>query len=187
MRYFCLLLLVGLGHALLAQSGPSRLVRCPDSLCDEQMRVFMVYSGDSVIISCDSMYLVNQVAADNYLRYQRFVRNTAQGPSFEALINLYDRRLSSQNSEYGQMRQQFDQLIGRSVETLDDLERHSDSLDASLLAVNEALELANQNLAQAKATIKQERWNSVGRKLLWGAGGVGLGILIGVLVGNGGQ
>ncbi len=61
------------------------------------------------------------------------------------------------------------------------------SLDGNLETINilrtdnakqqQNLENAKANLAQAQALIKQERWNSLGTKVLWGVGGTAVGVL----------
>lgn len=53
--------------------------------------------------------------------------------------------------------------------------------------IHKNLNLALYDLNKAKTKIKQERWNSKGMKLLWGAGGLLLGVLVGgtlIAIGN---
>jgi hypothetical protein len=185
MKHLLLLLLCSGAIWATAQPPTPKLIQTPDSLCDEAMRVYLVFRGDSVVTNCDSLYLVNSVAANNYLKYLRFVKATQRGAEFQALINLYDRRLAEQDTEYEQLRRSLETMMTTSAETMQRIESNADSVSQSLLLVNQSLTLANDNLALVKQTIKQERWNSVGKKILWGVGGLGLGILIGVLVGQG--
>lgn len=180
-----LLLCLALGLTYLA-FGQGRFLAAPDSLCDNNMRVYGVFAGDSILITCDTMYLVNKVAVQNYRAFRRYAQHTERGQVFEALNQLYERRLSEQEAEYDSLMEVLMRFQSASQSTMGEIEGRAESIDLHLATIDSSLVKANQTLEEVRKSVRRERNRGWLKKLSIGLGGVGVGLLLGMLLGQNG-
>lgn len=137
--------------------------------------LFGVKKGDTVLIQCDSVLLLNRKFAGRY-------NDIISG--YEDYISLLNVRIDEQEIQYRQLRLEYDTLFLRSLKyiskTDNDLLLLRDSVGKSILYVNKA----RQDLEDIKADIKKGmKKNNLPVNVIWGVSGVAAGILAGVLIG----
>jgi hypothetical protein len=166
--------------------GQGRFKLAPDSLCANQMRVFAVFSQDTIVVSCDTMYLVNKVAVHNYRAFRRYAQKTERGKIFEALNELYERRMAEQKAEYDSLMGIVQRFQSQSESTMGEIEGRADSMNFHLAQIDSSLVQATLTLAEVRDSVKREKRSAWWKKAGVGLGGVAIGLLLGLLIGQNG-
>ena len=147
------------------------------------------YRGDSVLVGCDTVYLLNK---PTFMIYKRFYDRGRSGSSsfkaviaeYEEVIDAKDQMLSTKEAYYQQLRSQFDELSTKSASFMD-------RTSAGLMQVSTTLEktttslIATQTLLEeSRQMLIEERKKQNFKALKFGIGGVIAGGLISLLAVN---
>lgn len=180
-----LLLCLGLIWASFTH-GQGRFKLTPDSLCTDKMRVFAVFAEDTIVVRCDTMYLVNKVAVQNYQAFRRYAQQTERGKVFQALEELYKRRLAEQKAEYDSLMEVVLRFQNHSESTMGEIESRADSMNIHLAQIDSSLIQATRTLEEVRDNVKREKRSAWWKKAGIGLGGVAIGLLLGLLIGQNG-
>jgi hypothetical protein len=139
--------------------------------------------GDTIIVSCDSLFLMNP---KRYAFYKS-IHSTILSNNDSTLVNL----LNSYEQRLKEHQQIIDELLLNSklAESISfDLieSTHSSIATTQKTIVNSQmlLESSSGKLDHAKEDIKKSQIKSTRNKLLFGAGGFGAGVVLGLLLMN---
>ncbi len=143
-------------------------------------RPFMFGKGDLIRIDCDSIYVLNNFTFNYFRNLRKALNNQDAGCS--VMIDLYKNslkenialteRLMNNNRETSELNQQ------QYILTRNNLESAQKSLDISL----EKLENAGRLLDKSNRQVSRMKHRNTFEKVLFGIGGLGLGILIGITI-----
>jgi ElaB/YqjD/DUF883 family membrane-anchored ribosome-binding protein len=141
----------------------------------------MFLKGDTVVLDCDTAYLVNKGRYNFYLKmHNTFL--SKDDSICNKLLNVYEQMLKENQDAY-------DKLLNNSKESekisLDMINYSRNTLantQKTLDYSQKALAQSMKNLELANDYIKNEKWNSMLRKTLFGVGGIGIGLIVGILV-----
>lgn len=151
------------------------------------IRVNVFTSGDSVVITCDTAYVMNAMTFRLYDNAYREIRRKAPSigrlmTAYDEIIALQDRRLREQEANYNDLRASFRTLSAASGSAFEQASRQLDGAMNSLETLNSHVQESNRLLKETRAIIEAERrWLNL-EKLLWGAGGLTAGLILGVLI-----
>jgi hypothetical protein len=167
-------------------------------LCFGQPKVFsdaetiqsvLFRAGDLVDIQCDSVYVLNKITFRRYDSAYRDLRR--KGSSIASLMTAYDdiialqeNQIKEQNRNYEELRTHFLTLTGETQTKISDSSTRLDSALQSMENLNRDLVETKRLIGEAKEIIEAERRGLNLEKLLWGFGGVAVGIVVGVIVSN---
>ena len=150
------------------------------------IQTVLLLSGDTFLVKCDTVYLFNKLTFRQYDGAYRDIRK--KGSSVSNLMNAYDEiiglqqnRLLEQAKSYDELRSNFSSLAGDTQTRIAESSTRLTSAVASLDNLNNDLVETKRLLGEAKEIINSEKnWLNV-EKLLWGAGGVVVGVILGAV------
>ncbi|MBI3003963.1 MAG: hypothetical protein HYY49_00930 [Ignavibacteriales bacterium] len=154
--------------------------------CD-QLQTVMVFANDVMSFCCDTAFVMNKLTFRRYDSAYKDVRRRAPGianlmSAYDEIIELQAARLKNQSEEYETLRASFASL---SVEAQSKIAESSTRLTTAIHFMenlNKDLTETKRLLGEAKEIIEAEKHGLNLEKILWGAGGVAAGIVIGTLI-----
>ncbi|HLA68535.1 MAG TPA: hypothetical protein VJN65_02440 [Bacteroidota bacterium] len=146
-------------------------------------------AGDLVDIQCDSVFVLNKLTFRRYDSAYRDLRKKGTSISglmsaYDEIITLQENRLREQTRNYEELRTQFSALTSETRERISDSSARLGSAVTSMENLNRDLIETKKLLGEAKAIIEAEQRGLNLEKLLWGFGGVAVGIVVGVVISN---
>lgn len=172
---FAILLLVTGLHALGQQSQHWCL--------QKDYSVLRFYKGDTILVACDTVFLVNTAT---YGLYAGVFRNFNAKNSdvkklailFDQSKELYENRIHQQTLEYESLKKQFDDLVGQSQAVAHQTSDKLLAVDNTLTRIDRNIANAQTNIEEAKKLIREEIRLGNRQRLKWGIGGVAFGVAI---------
>jgi len=164
-----------------AQPGVKEFSNCG------QLQAVMIFANDMALFKCDTSYVLNKLT---FRKYDSAYRDLQQkGSSVGNLMNAYDEIIELQENRLKEQAQQYNELrasfAGLSTETQAKIVESSSRLTSavsSMESLSKDLTETKRLLGEAKDIIEAEQRGLNLEKLLWGAGGLAAGIVVGVLI-----
>lgn len=149
--------------------------------CNTNGLPILLKNGDSYLVACDTMYLINKA---RFKFYRNIHKLTLSGTdtTFKLLLKAYEDRLSENELAYQRLLDNSKMYEGITNELIGYSKASLESTQKTLEATQNSLGKSINDLNSATAILKEERKQGTKDKLLFGFGGIGVGILIGVLV-----
>ena len=138
--------------------------------------------GEQLTVSYDSAYLITAPRYALYQQLHRYLLDTSAWLPYDELIQTYERALHRSDQAYRHLLRQYQTADSLSQSTLRTTQSVLRQADRSLSGTQNTLEKATHGLDETERLIRQERRRAARRHVLFGAGGVGVGLLISVLV-----
>lgn len=146
-------------------------------ICNSADTIKKVNMGDTIIIGCNSAYILNQNVIDNYRKTLQNNRNcTDIVKTYAALSNTQDSMIEQQNQRFNELRDKFDSLGNNTGQFLTITQGSLTQLNDTLGAVAKNINDTKALLAQTKLLLEQEKKNQWKDRLRWGLGGFGVGL-----------
>lgn len=153
------------------------------------LQTVLLLSGDTFLVKCDTVYLLNKLTFRQYDGAYRDIRK--KGTSIANLMNAYDEILGLQENRLREQAKSYDELrvnfLSLATDTQTKITDSSIRLTAALTSLdnlNKDLVETKMLLGEAKEIIHTEKnWLNL-EKLLWGAGGVAVGVVLGAVLTN---
>ena len=151
------------------------------------LQTVLLLSGDTFLVQCDTVYLFNKLTFRQYDGAYRDMRK--KGTSIANLMNAYDEiiglqesRLQEQTKSYNELRANFLSLATDTQTKITDSSVRLTGAVSSLENLNKDLVETKRLLGEAKEIIHTEKnWLNL-EKLLWGAGGLAVGVVLGAVL-----
>jgi ElaB/YqjD/DUF883 family membrane-anchored ribosome-binding protein len=153
----------------------------PVDYCTSNETPKLLTLGDTIVITCDSVYLINKIRYKFYKEIHLALQKD-NNSECKDLLQAYENRLSEHESTYNKLLINSKKTEKISLDLIDYTQKSLENTQKTLDYTQLTLEQSMKSLDQANELIKKEKWNSKGQKLLVGIGGVGVGILVGVLI-----
>ncbi len=151
------------------------------------IQTVLLLSGDTFLVKCDTVFLLNKLTFRQYDGAYRDIRK--RGTSVSNLLNAYDEiiglqqtRLQEQTRSYNELRSNFSSLAGDTQAKIVESSVRLTSAVASLDNLNNDLVETKKLLGEAKEIVNTERNRLNLEKVLWGAGGIVVGVVLGVVL-----
>ena len=164
---------------LFSQSGNFKNV--PSGYSTSTGSPLLFIKGDTIQVSCDTVYLMNSM---RYHFYKNIHKATLSGQDSvcKKLLNAYELRLIEHEQAYNKLLDNSKQAEKVSQDLIDYSQKSLAGTQKTLEFTQATLDQSLKSIDMAHNYIQQEKWNSKGQKLLTGAVGVGIGLLVGVLI-----
>lgn len=148
---------------------------------------FLTGRGDTMVIQCDSVYLLNKktfsIYQSAYEKWKGRDVNVRQVFStYENLVELQSRRIEQQDLEYNQLKAQFDSLAFSSTIFIDKTGTKLGQLSNDLTKVNTNLNAAITQINEAQKLLAADRKKRIKNSIAFGAGGLTVGLLLGLVL-----
>jgi len=164
---------------LFSQSGKS--VSVPTEYCTSTSSPLLFVRGDTVRITCDSVYLMNVMRYNFYKNIHKATLASKDSVNSKLLI-AYELRLTEHENAYNKLLENSKQAEKISLDLIDYSQKSLAGTQKTLEFTQTTLDQSLKSIDMAHTYIKQEKWNSKGQKLLTGISGVAVGLLVGVLI-----
>lgn len=149
--------------------------------CNTNGLPILIKNGETFTATCDSMYVVNKARFNFYRNIHKLTLSETDA-TFKLLLKAYEDRLSENELAYQRLLDNSKTYEGITNELIGYSKASLESTQKSLDVTQNSLCKSINDLNSATEILKEERKNGRKDKLLFGFGGVGIGILIGVLV-----
>lgn len=124
----------------------------------------------------DTIYIINKLGVDGYNQavnlYEELLENCEKYTEVGAIIDAVGSEFDSLNANLHSLESKYELSLMENIRSNKQLRQQND-------LISKNLDFALEDLDKARNKISQERWNSMGMKFLWGAGGVIVGTLVG--------
>lgn len=153
----------------------------PENYCFSEQRPILFTIGDTVIVACDSIYLMN---AKRYAFYKSIHEALLLDDDtvYSKLLLSYELRLKEHHDTFERLFKNIDQADITTQNLIDYSQGSLTNTHQNVYDLQEKLDISIKNLELANGIIKDERRKNRNSKALIGIGGTSLGILIGVLI-----
>ena len=149
--------------------------------------VYSIYRGDTLLIQCDTAFIVNK---NTFSIYKKYYDKTRQGSSsfkgimdsYESMIRQQDTMLRTKEFYYQQMKHQMDSLTNNSLSFMDKTSVSLQGISSSLDKATSSLVETQKLLEESRKMLEEERRKRNSRALKFGIGGVAIGALITALI-----
>lgn len=173
MKTFTIILLLTISQIAFAQD----IIKLPEQSKDTVDIDTIIHPNNYLLkVELDTLFIINHRGLSQYqsvLNKYRELRNSYNDID-KALTTLGDvgYEFETLNQNMHTLENKYEQSLLQNIE-------NNKMLIKENARISKDLEAAIQNLGEAKGKIKRERWNSMGKKILWGAGGIIVGTLVG--------
>lgn len=180
MKYILPFLLVLISSVTSAQNK-SNTSFIPDGYSINRGAPLEFQKGDTLIIQCDQVFLINKERFD---LYKKLHANILKPSNFacQSLVESLEQELEERNKAYNSLLVNCEKRSKLSDDLIENTILKLSSTHEGLKESQESLKTSIKKLGETEerlSKIKKERFN---QKILTGVAGVGLGILLGVLV-----
>lgn len=149
--------------------------------------VYSIYRGDTLLIQCDTAFLVNK---NTFSIYKKFYDKTRQGntsfkgimDSYETMIHQQDTMLRVKEFYYQQLKQQMDSVTNNSLVFMDKTSLSLQGISSSLDKATTSLVETQRLLEDSRKMLEDERKKRNSRAIKFGIGGAVIGALITALI-----
>lgn len=141
----------------------------------------MFILGDTIKIECDTIFVMNKGRYQFYKNIHTALQNGSDS-TCKNLLKAYELRLSDHENSYMQLVEKSSNSEKVALELVTFTKQSLTETQNTLINTQNSLQETIKNLEIANDHLKKERWNSAGKKVLIGVGGVAVGIITGVLV-----
>jgi hypothetical protein len=149
--------------------------------------IYSIYRGDSLLIRCDTAYILNK---NTFSVYKTFYEKTRQGnssfkgimDSYESMIRQQDTMLRTKEFYYQQLKGQMDSVTNSSLTFMDKTSVSLQGISTSLDKATTSLVATQQLLEDSRKMLEDERKKRNSRAIKFGIGGAVIGALITALI-----
>jgi hypothetical protein len=143
--------------------------------------VLQAMNGDTVLVRCDTIYVLNKNSFAVLQNLNLRVRNgffvTRELHELDSVkIHSLTASLDSAHRDYRLLKNDFDTLTRQCIAVIDSTREASDRITGNILVAKKELDELRANLNTAQALLKDEKKQRAKLKLNWGLGGFAVGI-----------
>jgi hypothetical protein len=154
--------------------------------CGSLQSVFFT-ANDLVLIQCDTVFVLNKLTFRRYDAAYRELRRKGSNisklmSSYDELITLQQHRIEEQGRRYDSLHTSFTDLSTHAGMQVSESSTKLSAALTSMESLKKDLVDTKNLLGEAKEIIQSEQRRFSLNNLLWGAGGVVAGIVVGVLI-----
>jgi ElaB/YqjD/DUF883 family membrane-anchored ribosome-binding protein len=164
---------------LYSQSGNLKTI--PTDYCTSTSSPLLFVRGDTLTITCDSVYLMNVMRYSFYKNIHKATLSNSDS-TCSKLLNAYELRLKEHEQAYKKLLDNSKQAEKISLDMIAYSQKSLAGTQKTLEFTQTTLDQSLKSIDMAHNYIQQEKWNSKGQKLLTGIAGVGVGLLVGILI-----
>lgn len=176
-----ILLIAFLSIALISSAQIRSKVTIPSSYCLSEQRPLLFTIGDTILVECDSIYIMNAKRYAFYKSVHEAMINDDDNV-YNKLLESYELRLKQHQDSYEKLFSNMHQSDKIASDLIESSQQSLSGTQKNVLELQEKLDMSLKNLEHANAIIKDERRKGRNQKFLAGVGGAGLGLIVGVLI-----
>jgi hypothetical protein len=184
MKKNILFILIFLAFNATAQINTEQVLILSDTFCFSTQKPKPIIAGTKVMSPCDTVYIINK---HRYLLYEK-AANVVRDPKYfstcSLLVQNYEDRIQAQNKAFTSLYNNYIKLDSISQKTITDTRNSLVQVNNTLISAQTNIGVVDKKMDGLKDTINQQRRKSFFDKIIYGVGGVALGILGGIVLVN---
>lgn len=153
----------------------------------EQTKAYRLLKGDTVVIPCDTAYLLN---GSTYIifktAYERVKMNNNMSKEliqvYETMLDKQIQQMQQKDQAYEALRLKFDSLVVRSMQHIDRSNLGLKAMQDSIAGASQNIQAARLEIQAASDKIKAEQRKNFKQKVMWGIGGLAAGAVLTTVV-----
>jgi hypothetical protein len=167
-----------------AQVDTSKVYILSDTFCFSNKKPLPFTAGSRILIGCDTAYVINK---HRYMLYEKaadVIRERKYVNACNVLIQNYEERIEDQNKAFNQLYQNYIKLDSVSQKTIIETKNSLVQVNVTLAKTQNDIIVVDKKMDDIKKTINKQRAQSFFDKIIYGTGGLAVGILVGLLIAN---
>jgi hypothetical protein len=162
----------------------SKTIVLNDTFCFFSHKPLPFTAGTKIYSQCDTMYIINKHRYVLYEKAADVIREKKYVNACNVLIQNYEDRLQAQNKAFNQLYNNYIKLDSVSQRTISDTKNSLIQVNNTIASAQNNIVVVDKKMDDLKKTINQQRRQSFFDKILYGLGGVAVGILGGLIIAN---
>ncbi len=179
-KFFFLIFAVVAVTDLFSQSGSLKLI--PSEYCTSNGSPLLFTKGDTIRVSCDSIYLMSVSRYAFYKSIHKTISESDKDSVCNNLLRAYEKQLIERDKSYNKLLDNSKQAEKVSQDLIDYSQKSLAGTQKTLQFTQSTLDQSLKSIDMAQNYIQKAKWNSKGQKLLTGLTGAGIGLLLGILI-----
>jgi len=182
MKKILILVLLTVSLKSVGQDDSGKTIVLSDTFCFSNHKPLPFVAGTKIYTLCDSLYIINKHRYVLYEKAADIIRDKKYVNTCNVLIQNYEDRLQAQNQAFNNLYRDYIKADSISQKTINDTKN-------SLIQVNNTITSAQNNIIgvdkkmdDLKKTINEARRKSFMDKIMYGVGGIAVGILGGLIL-----
>jgi hypothetical protein len=165
-----------------AQTNYTEAIILSDTFCLSGHRPLPFKAGSIIQTSCDSSYMINKMRYKLYERSVEMVRDNKYVNTCKVFMENCEDRIAAQNKAFNKLYNDYIRLDSISHTVITDTRSSLIQVNNTLAKAGSDLTAVDQKMKNIQDTINQQRKKSFFDKILYGTGGVAVGVLVGLLI-----
>jgi hypothetical protein len=154
----------------------SAQVKMLDQCGPADVSVFV--KGDTILVNCDTVYTMTNERYQGYelMRLTLLKNNNLLFSTISQMKSAYETRIEQQKTEYLTLKSLYDDLDVKSTGYIKIIDNNLKASMASIESANIKIDSTRALIKDTRDIIKSDIRKQFGGKLLWGVGGVVIGL-----------
>lgn len=165
-----------------SQIEPEKEIVLSDTFCFSNKKPLPFTAGSKIFLKCDTAYVINK---HRYILYEKAVDVIKTGKyvnTCNLVIKNLEDRVEAQNKAFIELYNNYISLDSISQKTIQDTKTNLVQVNNTLVKAQTDIGEVDKKMDDLKATINAQRRQSFMDKIYYGAGGVAVGILVGLII-----
>ena len=183
MKKIILLILLIVSLKIEAQQIDSKgIIMLSDTFCFSNNKPFPFIAGMKVSTLCDTLYIINKHRYGLYEKAANIIKDKKYVNTCNVLIQNYEDRLQAQNIAFYKLYSDYIKQDSLSQKTITDTRNSLVQVNNTITAAQNNIGVVDKKMDDLTQTIKDQRRKSFFDKILYGIGGVAVGVLGGLII-----
>jgi hypothetical protein len=165
-----------------SQLEPTKEVILSDTFCFSNKKPLPFVAGSRIKTECDTVYIINKHRYNLYEESVTMIKTGKYVNACNATVKSLEDRIESQNKAFYQLYNTYMALDSVSQKSINDTRTSLIQVNNTLVNTQNNIVEVDKKMGEIKKTINQQRRQSFMDKILYGTGGVAVGILVGLII-----
>jgi hypothetical protein len=184
MKKILILLLLTISLKSQGQDDSGKTIVLSDTFCFSNRKPLPFLAGTNIYSQCDTLYIINKHRYVLYEKAADVIREKKYVNACNVLIQNYEDRLQAQNKAFYKLYDNYIKLDSVSQKTISDTKNSLILVNNTIASAQNNIVVVDKKMDDLKKTINEQRRKSFFDKILYGLGGIAVGILGGLIIAN---
>lgn len=153
-----------------------------DTFCFSNKKPLPFLAGSRIQLKCDTAYIINKHRFVLYEKAATVIREGKYVNACNVVIKNLEDRIDAQNKAFTQLYNNYIKLDSVSQTTIKETRTSLVQVNNTLVNAQDKIVVVDKKMDELKDTINKQRRQSFMDKMLFGTGGIAVGILVGLII-----
>jgi hypothetical protein len=184
MKKILVFILLTASFTSMAQDDSTKVVTLSDTFCISNQKPLMFLPGTKMYSLCDTLYIINKHRYQLYEKAADIIRDKKYVNTCNMLIQNYEERLEAQNKAFYKLYGDYIKLTNLSQKTISETKNSLIQVNNTITSAQNNIVVVDKKMDELTKTINHQRKQAFMDKILYGIGGIAVGVLGGLLIAN---